>query len=63
MKANVITPTALNSSTIERDIEENIRKMNSKDAEKLKERAVKVLRDYDPCIPCATHLVKITFEY
>jgi coenzyme F420-reducing hydrogenase alpha subunit len=62
IKANIITPTALNSSAIERDIEENLKTMHSKDVEKLKERAVKVVRDYDPCIPCATHLVKIKFN-
>ncbi|MBO3803517.1 MAG: nickel-dependent hydrogenase large subunit [Candidatus Brockarchaeota archaeon] len=59
MKANVITPTAFNSPAIERDIEENVKQIGTEDVGRLKERAVKVLRDYDPCIPCATHQVEV----
>ena len=61
-KANIVTPTAFNSPAIERDIEENITHMLGKDVDKIKERAVKVLRDYDPCIPCATHLVNVVID-
>jgi F420-non-reducing hydrogenase large subunit len=60
--ADIITPTAFNASAIERDIEENISKICCRGIEELKERTLKVLRDYDPCIPCATHLVRIVID-
>jgi len=61
-EADIITPTAFNSPAIERDIEANISSMRGAEIERLRDRALKVLRDYDPCIPCATHMVEVIIE-
>jgi len=62
-EADIITPTAFNSPAIEKDIERNISSMHGAEIDKLRDRALKVLRDYDPCIPCATHMVEIIIDH
>jgi len=62
-EADIITPTAFNSPAIERDIERNISSMHGAEIDELRERALKVLRDYDPCIPCATHMVEVIIDH
>jgi F420-non-reducing hydrogenase large subunit len=61
-KADIITPTAFNSPAIEKDIEENLSGMRGMEVDKLRERALQVLRDYDPCIPCAAHAVEVIID-
>lgn len=59
--ANIITPTAFNALAVEKDVEETLR-MHRGGVEEMREMALKVLRDYDPCVPCATHLVDVKIE-
>jgi len=61
-EADIITPTAFNSPAIEKDIEMNISSMHGAKIDQLKDRALRVLRDYDPCIPCAAHMVEVIME-
>jgi len=61
-EADMITPTAFNTPAMEKDIEMNISNMPGAEIGQLKDRALKVLRDYDPCIPCATHMVEVKIE-
>jgi len=62
-EADIITPTAFNSPAIERDIEKNVSSMRGMETDKIKVRVLKVLRDYDPCIPCATHMVEVVIGH
>jgi len=59
--ANIITPTAMNLDDIERYIGLAAAKLSSqgKDAAEMSFEFEKIARAYDPCISCATHLVKV----
>lgn len=59
--ANIITPTAMNLDDIERYIGLAAEKLSSegKDAQAMAFEFEKIARAYDPCISCATHLVKV----
>ncbi|MCL5035731.1 MAG: Ni/Fe hydrogenase subunit alpha [Chloroflexi bacterium] len=59
--ANIITPTAMNLDDIERYIGLAARNLNKqgKDPDYMAFEFEKIARAYDPCISCATHLVKV----
>ncbi|HUA35091.1 MAG TPA: Ni/Fe hydrogenase subunit alpha [Candidatus Binataceae bacterium] len=60
--ANIVPPTSQNQPSIEDDLREIAPRMLTLDhaeATRLAERAV---RNYDPCISCATHFLKLTME-
>ena len=61
-KANIISPTAQNLAYIEKDLLElvpELLKMNYNDARLLAEQTI---RNYDPCISCSTHFLKLKIE-
>ncbi len=57
--ATIITPTELNLPTINQKLLETCRDsyQNTQNIEKLKENAKRVIRTFDPCVSCATHLI------
>lgn len=59
--ANIITPTTMNSHHIERNATNIAQELlsNGENLDNLKQILTKLVRAYDPCLPCATHLVKI----
>ncbi|MBA7623550.1 NAD-reducing hydrogenase HoxS subunit beta [subsurface metagenome] len=61
-KADIITPTDQNLDEMERFLRvtaENLLKKSKKD---LKPELEMVVRAYDPCISCSTHLIKVVHE-
>ncbi len=56
--ANIIPPTAQNQGIMEEDLLEGLNKLEGK-KENLSERLV---RNYDPCISCASHFLEVVFE-
>lgn len=59
-KAVIVPPTSQNQSRIEQDLQESLIRFgldNSKDDLQL--HAEKVIRNYDPCISCATHFLNL----
>jgi len=59
-KAIIVPPTSQNQPRIEQDLKESLINFgldNTK--EKLKLHAEKVIRNYDPCISCATHFLNL----
>ncbi|MBS7249511.1 MAG: Ni/Fe hydrogenase subunit alpha [Candidatus Freyarchaeota archaeon] len=62
--ATIITPTELNLSTINQKLLETCRDsyQNTQDIEKLKENAKRVIRTFDPCVSCATHLIEVIHQ-
>ncbi|MCS7108339.1 MAG: Ni/Fe hydrogenase subunit alpha [Sulfolobales archaeon] len=59
INSNIIPPTSQNLASIERDIiafNDELVKMDLSDLQRLAEH---VVRNYDPCISCATHFIKV----
>ncbi|RLF66291.1 MAG: Ni/Fe hydrogenase subunit alpha [Thermoplasmata archaeon] len=59
--ANIITPTAINNLVIDTDMKELGRKLADRglSREEIRSKMELIARAYDPCISCATHMVKI----
>jgi len=67
LAADMITPSAQNSYRIERDIQEVvtqcINELNDPDKEAILSKNLETLvRAYDPCNTCATHMVSVNFS-
>ncbi|MCB1516166.1 MAG: Ni/Fe hydrogenase subunit alpha [Hyphomicrobiaceae bacterium] len=61
-KAQIVPPTSQNQPQIEVDLTRVVAaNMNMQD-EDLKWRCEQTIRNYDPCISCATHFLKLTVE-
>jgi len=62
LNAKIVPPTSQNQSGIEEDlkhfVEENIRLST----DKLTWQCEQLIRNYDPCISCATHYLKLKIE-
>ncbi|HDS09752.1 MAG TPA: Ni/Fe hydrogenase subunit alpha [Firmicutes bacterium] len=60
-KANIITPTAFNLDDCEAFIRKSAETLNKegKEVDFMRFEFEKIARAYDPCISCATHLVKV----
>ncbi|MCU7851549.1 MAG: nickel-dependent hydrogenase large subunit [Candidatus Thiodiazotropha sp. (ex Monitilora ramsayi)] len=58
--ARIVPPTSQNQGRIEEDIRQSLEKLglDSPD-EAIRLRAEQVIRNYDPCISCATHFLKL----
>jgi coenzyme F420-reducing hydrogenase alpha subunit len=58
--ARLVPPTSQNQAQIERDIVHTLTELGlDKPAEDLQFEAERVIRNYDPCISCATHFLKL----
>ncbi|NBC31063.1 MAG: Ni/Fe hydrogenase subunit alpha [Alphaproteobacteria bacterium] len=60
--AMIMPPTSQNQPQIERDLLGVVQKNLALDDEALKWRCEQTIRNYDPCISCATHFLKLTVE-
>jgi len=56
--ANIITPTAMNTENIERNLEEYLKDIAEESDEVIKKEAEKIIRAYDPCISCSVHVIR-----
>jgi coenzyme F420-reducing hydrogenase alpha subunit len=61
-EAKIIPPTSQNQKTIESDLFEVVRHYFSSSENELRHRCEQTVRNYDPCISCATHFLKIERE-
>lgn len=58
--ARIIPPTSQNQARIEEDLHRSLEALGlDKDDEALRQRAEMVIRNYDPCISCATHFLTV----
>ncbi len=62
LDAKIVPPTAQNQPTIEDDVRKYVSKNLDLPREQLTWRCEQAVRNYDPCISCATHFVKLTVE-
>ena len=61
--ARIVPPTSQNQVRIEEDIRLSLERFGLQHSEdELRVRAETVIRNYDPCISCATHFLKLKLE-
>jgi len=62
--ARIVPPTSQNQARIEQDLRLSLEHLGlDKDEDTLRLHAEKVIRNYDPCISCATHFLQMKVEY
>ena len=62
LTARIVPPTAQNQKIMEKDLRGVVQRNLELSDEKLKWRCEQAIRNYDPCISCATHFLKLTVE-
>jgi coenzyme F420-reducing hydrogenase alpha subunit len=60
--AKIVPPTSQNQRTIESDLREYVKGRTSLPDDKLQWQCEQAVRNYDPCISCATHFLKLTVD-
>ena len=61
-EARIIPPTSQNQKTIEDDLRQYVEQHLGLDEEQLTWQCEQAIRNYDPCISCATHFLKLQIE-
>lgn len=56
--ADVVTPTALNAASVERDLRRAVEQHPTEDLDGLRRQLEIIVRAYDPCISCSVHVVQ-----
>jgi len=62
LDAKIVPPTSQNQKTIEDDLRQFVTANIEMPAEKLQWQCEQAVRNYDPCISCATHFLKLHIE-
>ncbi|RCK77625.1 MAG: Group 3b NADP-coupled cytosolic [NiFe] hydrogenase, large subunit [Ignavibacteriae bacterium] len=62
VEADIITPTAQNLANVEKNMREAVKTLMQGPLNTLQSSLENIARAYDPCISCATHLVRIKFK-
>jgi sulfhydrogenase subunit alpha len=62
LDAKIVPPTSQNQRTIEKDLRDFVVKNIDMPKDKLTWRCEQAIRNYDPCISCATHFLKLEIE-
>ncbi len=59
--ARIVPPTSQNQAHIEQDLRASLEALGlDRDPDTLRAAAERVVRNYDPCISCATHFLRVT---
>lgn len=61
--AKIVPPTSQNQKSIESDLDAFVRKHSHLDQETLQWKCEQAIRNYDPCISCATHFLKMHIKH
>ncbi|MBS3909519.1 MAG: Ni/Fe hydrogenase subunit alpha [Actinobacteria bacterium] len=61
--AKIVPPTAQNQKCIERDLLNFVPSLLDLSTEEATYKCEQAIRNYDPCISCATHFLKLNIEY
>jgi len=62
LDARIVPPTAQNQDSIESDLAVFVQANLDQSDDELTHRCEQVIRNYDPCISCATHFLDLTVE-
>ena len=58
--ARIVPPTSQNQPRIEQDLRQSLESLGlARDSDSLRLHAEQVIRNYDPCISCATHFLRL----
>ena len=60
--AQIVPPTSQNQASIELDLRDFVTTRMDLDLEELTRQCEQAIRNYDPCISCATHFLDLTVE-
>jgi len=60
--AKIVPPTSQNQGQIERDLATWLPRVLAETDQAIARSCERVIRNYDPCISCSTHFLKITWE-
>ena len=60
--AKIVPPTSQNQKMIENDLREFVASRVDMPTDQLRSECEQVIRNYDPCISCATHFLKLEVE-
>ena len=60
--AKIVPPTSQNQKRIEDDLWHFVRKVASRPEEEITWQCEQAIRNYDPCISCATHFLRLQLE-
>jgi len=61
-EAKIVPPTSQNQKTIESDLKHFVGQYADLPTEEMRWRCEQAVRNYDPCISCATHFLKLTVD-
>jgi len=62
LDARIVPPTSQNQAGIEHDLRDFVQARLDLDTEELTRQCEQAIRNYDPCISCATHFLDLTVE-
>ena len=62
LDAQIVPPTSQNQASIEEDLKEFIGGFMDLPEEQLQHKCEQTVRNYDPCISCATHFLKLEID-
>ena len=62
LDAKIVPPTSQNQKIIESDLRHYVEKAIDLSEERLTWECEQAIRNYDPCISCATHFLKLHIE-
>ena len=62
LDAKIVPPTSQNQKSIEEDLFALVRERIDDPEEELTLRCEQAVRNYDPCISCATHFLRIDVD-
>jgi coenzyme F420-reducing hydrogenase alpha subunit len=61
--ARIVPPTSQNQARMEQDLRISLTAFGlDRDADAIRLHAETVIRNYDPCISCATHFLRVNIE-
>jgi coenzyme F420-reducing hydrogenase alpha subunit len=61
-RARIVPPTSQNQARMEDDVRLLVPRIMESDAEEARRLSEMAIRNYDPCISCATHFLKLDLE-
>ncbi len=63
LAARIVPPTSQNQARIEQDLRETLTRLGlARSDEALRHLGECIIRNYDPCISCATHRIRVTID-
>ena len=62
LDARIVPPTSQNQRRIEEDLRDSVQRFAELSDEELQVRCEQTIRNYDPCISCATHFLRLEVD-